>query len=105
MLTITAAHGLTDLVIGLNDNQMWLIYSFYICMSIISPQIFVMFMFLWYSVQHFSYDLYIWNAVIFTLIAPLWLFQYKAVYAYRFMLSYLTFIVVTIVVVTVRSII
>ena len=55
-LTIVGAHGLTDMVIGLTDTNMWLVYAFYAVLSRVLPLPVCGAGFILHSAAHFSAD-------------------------------------------------
>ena len=75
-LTIIGAHGLTDMVIGFFDINMWLIYMSYAIIVFKSSNFFNKILFITHSISHFSKDIGLKNSILVSTIIPLILIRY-----------------------------
>lgn len=92
-LAIIGAHGLTDMVIGFFDINMWSIYAIYAIIVFKSTNLFNKTLFITHSISHFSKDIGFKNSMLVTTTIPLLIMKYfNLLYAIYFQIIYLLLI-------------
>ena len=90
ILAIIGAHGLTDMVIGFFDPNMWLIYAIYSIIVFKSTNIFNKILFITHSISHFSEDIGFKNSIVVSTITPLTIIKFfNLTYGIYFQIIYL----------------
>ena len=78
--TIIGAHGLTDMIIGFFDKNMWGIYALYAIIIFQLPEHLNMIIFLSHSLIHFSKDIGFINSFLVSIVIPLTLVYNSLIY-------------------------